>query len=664
MPPTQHCVYADCPTENDLVAMLEGQLSPEEVVVLEAAIDRCPACQELLIALAHAFGPEDDWSEEPHPSEAPTHQQIQQYHIIRTLGAGGMGVVYEAFDNQLQRNVALKLLRPDVFQEEVRELHASRLVQEARLLARLVHPHIPTVYEVGIWNEQVFMAVQMINGSSLKEWLQLEQPSWDQVVEVYLQVGKGLVAAHTQNIVHRDIKPDNILVDHTGHAYITDFGLARRRSTGSSVLVPADKRLPQIQMTQTGMVVGTPAYMSPEQRQGQVPLPPSDQYSFCVSLYESLCGIVPFSGAPFLSVGIGNEGQSSLHIPKHSGIPKAVFAVLERGLQRLPIERFGSMEELLEALEQARRPRSKSIVLQVPTSYPLWSGLVTGAGLLVLLVGGVSFYQSVRSKNKAVAPRPNPQRDPNRRLPQARAKQRRVLPVAQVPARRVELRKVVPRPGRWGWDAAAYAQGTGLLKQALSHHRPKECLKALTAIEQATPVSRKYAGMRSLMKLYRGQCLLLSGQCQEGAGLIRAYQRQAVSRDKESNDKVVATNVDLYCPLTQGAWRVVLRRFVARSQPLLDAGAVEACRKVAMVVEKVSQEHKASLASSSGLREDVSRSLGRVVGCLSKKGRLYCALMQHYWMYAASLYQGKALSKRASKRLEKEFLKQYALCRP
>ncbi len=307
---------------------------------------------------------------------APALTSIGRFRIIEEVGAGGMGVVYAAHDPQLDRTIALKVLHQRARSPEAR----ARMVREAKAMARLRHPNVLTVFETGAQGEQVYIAMELVEGGTLRQWMERdsEQRSWREVVETIAQAGRGLAAAHDEGLVHRDFKPANALIDDAGRVLVSDFGLARLGSEAPLALAsPAlsagalerteveddDERsrdLLRATLTRTGALLGTPAYMSPEQFARDHATARSDQFAFCVVLYEALFGRRPFAGR---SVGelIANIERGAIVKPDHARrVPAAVLAVIERGLSHDPADRFASMHLLLDALERAtshRRPR-------------------------------------------------------------------------------------------------------------------------------------------------------------------------------------------------------------------------------------------------------------------------------------------------------------------
>ncbi|MEM9456604.1 MAG: serine/threonine-protein kinase [Myxococcota bacterium] len=282
--------------------------------------------------------------------------RIGRFEILESVGAGGMGVVYRAQDPTLERQVALKLLHPLTPGDDDER---SRLEREAKALARLSHPHVVQLYEMGEYDDGLFLAMEYIEGVSLRRWQNDARRDWHEIVELYLQAGRGLDAAHAAGLVHRDFKPANVLVGRDGRARVADFGLARgpglageSNRSGQASTVPYSG---EGSLTGTGVRVGTLAYMSPEQHQCEPVDASSDQFSFCVALWEALFGARPVADQP------ASKDPRALSSPV--AIPRTVHvqivAALVRGLRRAPEERWPNMSTLLQALADARRPTSR-----------------------------------------------------------------------------------------------------------------------------------------------------------------------------------------------------------------------------------------------------------------------------------------------------------------
>ncbi len=281
---------------------------------------------------------------------------LGRYLVIERLGAGGMGEVFTAFDPELDRRIALKLLRPDVGDGSA-SVGRARLMREAQAMAKLSHPNVIAVFDVGVLSDRVFVAMEFIRGQALGAWVKAGGHTQRAIVDMFIQAGRGLAAAHSAGLIHRDFKPDNVLVDETGRARVLDFGLARAVETAADAkgiestmqAMSGDSQL-QRDLTQAGSILGTPAYMAPEQFRGEPAGARTDQFSFCVSLYEALHGERPFAGDSFralMNAVLGGQVRASA---PGARVPARLRRVLLRGLQARPDDRFPSMESLLAAL--------------------------------------------------------------------------------------------------------------------------------------------------------------------------------------------------------------------------------------------------------------------------------------------------------------------------
>lgn len=313
------------------------------------------------------------------PVTFPRGTTFGRYLLLEKLGAGGMGEVYAAYDPQLNRKVALKLMRPGSGSTQDGR---SRLLREAQSLARVAHPNVIAVHDVGEFGEHVFVAMELIEGVTLTDWLRELHP-WPTVLEMFIAAGRGLAAAHQAGLVHRDFKPDNVLVG-DGRPRVLDFGLARATGdvappgtgeTGQSPDSPVFARL-----TLDGAILGTPGYMAPEQCEGKPTDPRTDQFSFCVALFEALYGTRPFGGNT-LSARLAEVKRGRLpEPPKSSNIPRAVYEALRRGLSPAPPDRFPDMAALLAALS-VRRRRSRGRWLAAVTTLAVLASAGGGYGL-------------------------------------------------------------------------------------------------------------------------------------------------------------------------------------------------------------------------------------------------------------------------------------------
>ncbi len=218
---------------------------------------------------------------------------VGRYRLLTAIGRGGFGVVFEAVDTELGRRIALKLLGS----QRRGEAAEARLMREAQAMARLSHPNVITVYDVGSFDGGVFIAMELVDGGTLAGWLAQPRP-WRRVVELFLRAGRGLAAAHRAGLVHRDFKPENVLVGRDEQVRVTDFGVARMTDAAgdAGAATGGDARVAP-SLTRSGALLGTPAYMAPEQMDGAGSDARADLFSFCVALWEALYGARPFRGA-------------------------------------------------------------------------------------------------------------------------------------------------------------------------------------------------------------------------------------------------------------------------------------------------------------------------------------------------------------------------------
>jgi tRNA A-37 threonylcarbamoyl transferase component Bud32 len=287
------------------------------------------------------------------PPPRPT--MIGRFEIKGTLGAGGMGTVLLAVDPVLGRRVAIKVLHRDgVDTDDARR----RLLREAQGMAQLTHENIIVVHEVGTHAGEVYLAMEYVTGTTLARW-QADR-SWREIVDLYVRAGHGLIAAHEAGLVHRDFKPDNVLVGDDGRVRVTDFGLVA--STGTSVPLSATEVALRrgselaVSLTMTGAVMGTPRYMAPEQHLGQPVDARADQFAFCVALYEALYKQPPFPCASYAVLAAHVVAGEVLPVPADSDVPAALRELVLRGLRRAQDQRHPSMRALVEALVEVRAP--------------------------------------------------------------------------------------------------------------------------------------------------------------------------------------------------------------------------------------------------------------------------------------------------------------------
>jgi len=301
-----------------------------EADAVRTHLDTCDSCSDLIAAVV-----ETHW----------VGQSLGRYRLIERLGGGAMGEVYRAEDPDLGRDVAIKLVRPGGSQR--------RLLREAQAMAQLAHPHVIRIYDVGTIGDDVFLAMELVQGRTLRGWFR-EPHGWRTVVSTLRHAGSGLVAAHAAELVHGDFKPDNVLVADDGRVLVTDFGLVR--SSGDAAVEDPDADNPAVAATSVALA-GTPAYMAPEQFEAPVATTASDQFSFCVSLFEALYGRRPFEGSD-LDTLRASLAAGRVEIPSgRGGVPARIVRALRRGLSARPTDRFPSMQALLAELDASSRSR-------------------------------------------------------------------------------------------------------------------------------------------------------------------------------------------------------------------------------------------------------------------------------------------------------------------
>ncbi len=397
---------------------------------------------------------------------------VDRYELRGRLGAGGMGVVYRAYDPQLDRQVAVKLLRPDGPAGENDSRARSRLIREARAMAKLAHPNVIHVYDFGTHESsgQVYVVMELVDGLNLARWLEQNRlmsldgadaraledgvSSWRRVLDVFIAAGRGLVAAHDAGLVHRDFKPENVLVGRDGRVRVLDFGLARApagssdSSSGASgepaparvrdsdaesrATAPSDPGDPGdpagpidvdgetmvsntgpgvghvlgdlTSLTRTGALVGTPRYMASEQIRGRPTDARTDQFSFCVALYEGLYAQRAFAGDGIHRY-FDNVLDERVLEPRASDVPDWLWPIVRRGLSSAPDRRHPDMRALLQALEDglARAPASPVASASPVKPAASWRFAAVAGLLIVVGVGGWVASRSSRAVEPAAA---------------------------------------------------------------------------------------------------------------------------------------------------------------------------------------------------------------------------------------------------------------------
>ena len=305
--------------------------------------------------------------------------RVHRYIVLGLIGKGGMGAVYKAYDPELDRNIALKMLTLSPKEGDNASLPHARLMREAQALAKLNHPNVVFVFDVGTYENGIYIAMEYVEGKTLREWIKQDAPTQQEMLEVLLAAGRGLKAAHQEGIVHRDFKPENLIVGNSGQVKVLDFGLARaagfeslpvetRQSQSQTDSQSSDRFLSQ-PLTQIGTLIGTAAYMAPEHFLFQELDEKTDQFSYCLTLFEALYGKRPFTGDTRQALE-DNVTQARIEFPQAVSIPDWIQRIVLKGLSVEKQDRYPSMIQLLEALESdpeaakaARRKKQLWLVL-------------------------------------------------------------------------------------------------------------------------------------------------------------------------------------------------------------------------------------------------------------------------------------------------------------
>lgn len=330
----------ECPREDTLLAVAEGRFADNAPLVYDH-IEACAACRVIFNELARSYGSNDDQLE--------LGQSVGRYRLRARIGNGGMGVVYHAYDPELRRDVAVKVLRAEL---SAQPRTRAWLLREAQAMAQLSHPNVVAVYDTGVHRDRVFIAMELVHGVTLRHKLDGEI-SWRVAITAYLQAARGLAAAHAAGLVHRDFKPENVLVGGDDRVRVGDFGLVTLDPSGAS-LPALDPRtgLGGTLETGEGIVCGTPAYMSLEAIRGGPIDTRADQFSFCVALFQQVYGVFPYSSDTLAEREV-QILRGPAERPSRSAAPEPLYAVLRRGLSAYPHARYSSMDTLTRAIEEA-----------------------------------------------------------------------------------------------------------------------------------------------------------------------------------------------------------------------------------------------------------------------------------------------------------------------
>jgi tRNA A-37 threonylcarbamoyl transferase component Bud32 len=377
-----------CLSDDTLAAFAEGRLAVDGHAGIEEHLADCPDCRAVLVQAAGAERTRGGSSSGPSAAEVdaevlPPGARVGRYVVRELIGRGAMGAVYAANDPDLDRRLAVKVVRANALSDAARQRTRTRLLREAQAMARLSHPEVITVYDVGAFGNELFVAMEYVEGETLRHWRDSQPRSHAEILAVYERAGRGLAAAHEAGLVHRDFKPDNVLIGRDGRVRVTDFGLARSVDDQEPVseaeaVASSEAIVLTTTLTRTGTLVGTPAYMAPEQLRGGAADARSDVFSFCVALYESLYGERPFAGSTVPALQVAIEQGAVRATPALTGVPAGIRDVLLRGLRAAPDERWSTMRALLDAFREAS---------VVPRRRRLTVGAAAGAVGLLFAVG-------------------------------------------------------------------------------------------------------------------------------------------------------------------------------------------------------------------------------------------------------------------------------------
>jgi predicted Ser/Thr protein kinase len=362
---------------------VDNALDAAEHAAVEAHVEGCEDCQPVVAMLVKLRGKPAELASQPDPlartaAVTPAHAdaalgdtlaapppspsshgalsagaRFDRYVVRRVLGRGGMGVVYQAHDPDLNRDVAIKVLRRDFARTDPDA--PRRIAHEARVMARISDPNVISVFDVGKHEDSMFIAMELVTGGNLRAWLARSRRTIAEILAAFIAAGRGLIAAHDAGIVHRDFKPDNVLVGDDGRVRVTDFGIAYER--GDAVTGSSSSR------DEAG---GTPAYMAPEQFEGGPTDARTDQFSFCVALYEALYGKRPFAGTSYATVGDAVT-HGRIEPATDRRVPASLRAIVVRGLAVNPADRFQTLSALLHALsrDRSRGPRRVALAAAI-----------------------------------------------------------------------------------------------------------------------------------------------------------------------------------------------------------------------------------------------------------------------------------------------------------
>jgi len=360
----------DCPPDHAHILFAARMMAAGDAAAFAQHLDSCDTCRSRVAALRATPGIEEANALAPSLGSlepvATVGQELGRFTLTRLLGRGGMGEVWAARDPELEREVAIKLLYVDFGGMD--HDRQTRLRREAQAMARVTHPNIVRIYELGADGDRLFCAMELVEGETLRQWLETPR-RWRETLEVLLAAGRGVAAAHAAGLVHRDVKPDNVMIARDGRILVADFGLAKLAGMGAEPVPAALGSVDidagaDLSLTTTGTFLGTPMYMAPEVLAARDGDALSDQFSFCVMAYEALYRSLPFRGTTLGELIDSVHDEPAPPPPGRKAPPRGIWRCIRRGIAVAKEGRWPTMAPLLAGLERAASaPRRRRVAI-------------------------------------------------------------------------------------------------------------------------------------------------------------------------------------------------------------------------------------------------------------------------------------------------------------